>query len=90
MTAARRLQQQLTTAGMTADVHGYRKTQITVCFKGHDSGTDSAAVWAQRIAAVVPNVRIVETHDSVADWRPGCPVLYALVIVEFQAAKEAA
>jgi hypothetical protein len=90
MTAARRLQQQLTTAGMTADVHGYRKTQITVRFSGKQTGTDSAKVWARRILAAVPNLRIVDTHDSVADWLPGCPIVYALVIVEFQAAKEAA
>lgn len=90
MTTAKRLQQQLIAAGLPAEVHGYRRTQATVRFRGHDAGTERAEVWAERIAAAVPGLRVVETHNSVADWRPGCPVLTALVIVEFNAAKEAA
>lgn len=40
----------------------------------------SGKVWAERIKAVMPHVRIIDTHDTIAAWRPGQPVIYATVI----------
>lgn len=36
--------------------------------------------WAKRIRATLPEARIKDTHDTIADWRPGNPVIYATVI----------
>ena len=47
-----------------------------------------AKEWAQRIRAVLPTARIVDTHDTIAAWRPDKPVIYATVI--FQLADEEA
>jgi hypothetical protein len=38
-----------------------------------------AAVWARRLGDALPDIRIVDTHDTVANWRPGQPVIYATV-----------
>ena len=45
------------------------------------SGTAPAQQWASKISACFDSVEIVDTHDSVADWRPGKPVLFATVYV---------
>lgn len=45
-----------------------------------------AKEWAERIKAVMPDVRIIDTHDTIAAWRPNQPVIYATVI--FQVAGE--
>jgi hypothetical protein len=41
-----------------------------------------AKEWAKRIREAIPNVRIVDTHDTIAAWRPGQPVIYATVIFQ--------
>jgi len=46
----------------------------------------SAREWAARIRATLPQAHIVDTHDTVAEWRPGKPVIYATVV--FQAELE--
>lgn len=48
-------------------------------------GTDPARVWAERIAAVFPNVKIVETFDSISTIRPVHPVIFATVICRMNA-----
>lgn len=42
-------------------------------------GTDSARVWAQRIEEAFSDVEIIDTYDSVAEWRPQQPILFATV-----------
>jgi hypothetical protein len=42
-------------------------------------GTDSAHVWARRILDRFDGVEVVDTYDTVADWRPQQPVLFATV-----------
>lgn len=39
----------------------------------------SAQEWASRIRRSLPQARIKDTHDTIADWRPGNPVIYATV-----------
>jgi hypothetical protein len=46
----------------------------------HFDKTDSAKTWASRICDVIPNAEIVATHDTIASWRDGTPVIYASVI----------
>ncbi|MCA9913992.1 MAG: hypothetical protein KC496_11610 [Anaerolineae bacterium] len=43
-----------------------------------------AREWAQRIRATVPQAQIKNTHDTVAEWRPGKPVIYATVTFTVQ------
>lgn len=45
-----------------------------------------AKEWAKRIREVMPNARIIDTHDTIAVWRPNQPVIYATVI--FQLSEE--
>lgn len=45
------------------------------------SGTDSAQLWAQRIQEQFDGVEIIDTYDTVADWRPQQPVLFATVFL---------
>ena len=42
-------------------------------------GTDSAHVWARRILDRFDGIEVVDTYDTVADWRPQQPVLFATV-----------
>lgn len=41
-----------------------------------------AAEWAKQIREAMPNVRIIDTHDTIAVWRPNQPVIYATVIFQ--------
>jgi hypothetical protein len=43
------------------------------------AGTDPAQAWAQRIEDCFDGVEIVDMYDTVADWRPNHPVLFATV-----------
>src|SRR5829696_176737 len=47
-------------------------------------GTDPAQVWANRIQSSFEDVEIVGTYDSVADWRPQKPVLFATVFIRLK------
>src|SRR4051794_17361172 len=47
-------------------------------------GTDPAQVWANRIQSSLDDVEIVSTYDSVADWRPQKPVLFATVLIRLK------
>ncbi len=40
----------------------------------------SARVWALRLQQIMPGVTILATHDIVAPWRAGCPIIYATVV----------
>lgn len=51
----------------------------------YSKGTDSARVWAERIEAAFSDVEIIETYDSVAEWRPQQPVLFATVFMRVAA-----
>lgn len=42
--------------------------------------------WAERIQDVLPDAQIINTHDTIAAWRPNKPVIFATVI--FQLADE--
>lgn len=44
-------------------------------------GTDPARVWAQRIEDCFEDVEIIDTYDSVAEWRPQQPILFATVFL---------
>lgn len=80
----------LQAAGIHAsDVSRNRRTGIhTVRFvapnlTAMDSpGTAPAKVWARRITAAFSDVEIVDTYDSVAEWREGQPVIFATVFVK--------
>lgn len=41
-----------------------------------------AKEWAKRIQESLPSARIINTHDTIAAWRPGMPVIYATVIFQ--------
>src|SRR5690554_3572205 len=47
----------------------------------YSRGTDPAIVWAQRIEACFDDVEIIDTYDSVAEWRPQQPILFATVFL---------
>lgn len=40
----------------------------------------AAEEWAQQIRSRLPDSRVISTHNTVADWRPGAPVIQATVI----------
>lgn len=51
-------------------------------------GVLPAAEWAQLICDVMPDARIVGTHDTIAHWREGQPVIYASVVFKIGAEDE--
>lgn len=55
----------------------------------YSRGTDAANVWAERIEAAVPQARIVDLDDSIADWRPRRPILFATVYLVLENKKSA-
>jgi hypothetical protein len=48
-----------------------------------------AKEWAKRIREVMPHARIIDTHDTIAVWRPNQPVIYATVIFQLTEAEAA-
>jgi hypothetical protein len=49
-----------------------------------DEPIEPSRVWAKRIRAILPNATIIDTHDTIASWRPDTPVIYATVIFQLQ------
>lgn len=47
----------------------------------YSRGTEPATVWAQRIEDCFDDVEIIDTYDSIAEWRPQQPVLFATVFL---------
>jgi len=47
----------------------------------YSKGTDPARVWARRIEECFDDVQIIDTYDSIAEWRPQKPVLFATVFL---------
>ena len=47
----------------------------------NSKGTRPAREWAKRITAAFSDIEVVGMYDSVADWRPMKPVLFATVQV---------
>lgn len=45
-----------------------------------DEAIPPADEWAEQIRRVLPTAHILDTHDTVASWRTGQPVIYATVI----------
>lgn len=45
----------------------------------YSKGTDPARVWARRIEETFSDVEVIDTYDSIAEWRPQKPVLFATV-----------
>jgi len=45
-----------------------------------DDPIASSVVWARRIQSTFPTAHIISTHDTIASWRPGNPVIYATVV----------
>ena len=52
----------------------------------YSKGTHPARVWAERIQEALPMADIIDGYDSVAEWRPEKPVLFALVTFTLPAA----
>lgn len=85
----KRLLSALRARGIEADnVTRNRRTGVyTVKFSApnmnnfYSRGTDPARVWAQRIEACFDDVEIIDTYDSVAEWRPQQPILFATVFL---------
>jgi hypothetical protein len=85
----KRLLSTLRARGIEADnVTRNRRTGVyTVKFAApnmnnfYSRGTDSARVWAERIEACFDDVEIIDTYDSVAEWRPQQPILFATVFL---------
>lgn len=85
----KRLLSTLRARGIEADnVTRNRRTGVyTVKFTApnmnnfYSRGTDSARVWAERIEACFDDVEIIDTYDSVAEWRPQQPILFATVFL---------
>lgn len=45
---------------------------------------EPSRIWAQRIQAILPHATIINTHDTIASWRPDTPVIYATVIFQLR------
>lgn len=79
----------LQAVGIEADnVTRNRKTGVhTVKFTAPDisnfnsKGTRPAREWGRLIMAAFEDAEVIGAYDSVADWRPGKPVLFATVQV---------
>jgi hypothetical protein len=88
----------LAAAGIQADnVTQNRRTGVfTVKFTApninnfYSKGTDSGRVWAERIQAAIPEADIIDVYDSVAEWRPQLPILFATVFLALPAKVSAA
>lgn len=48
----------------------------------YGKGTDPVAIWARRIENAFSGIEIVDTYDTVAEWRQGSPILYATVFLK--------
>jgi len=85
----KRLLSTLRAKGIEADnVTRNRRTGVyTVKFAApnpnnfYSRGTDPARVWAQKIEDAFAGVEIIDTYDSVAEWRPQHPILFATVFL---------
>ncbi|MGB7340792.1 MAG: hypothetical protein WBC91_17980 [Phototrophicaceae bacterium] len=47
-----------------------------------DDSIAPASQWAQAIRHVLPDVHIIETHDTVASWRQNQPIIHATVVFQ--------
>jgi len=47
----------------------------------NSKGTRPAREWAERITAAFEDAEVIDMYDSVAEWRPGKPVIFAQVKV---------
>ncbi|MEO1287329.1 MAG: hypothetical protein AAFV93_06140 [Chloroflexota bacterium] len=50
---------------------------------GMDDPIAPARNWARDICHVLPDAKIVDTHDTIATWRKGKPVIYATVTFDW-------
>lgn len=88
----KRLLDVLAEAGIEADnVTRNRRTGIHTiqffaanCLQFDAPGTLPASAWARRIEAAGIGATVVDTYQTVAEWRPGKPVLSALVMVRWE------
>lgn len=48
-----------------------------------DDPIQPAREWAKQIRRALPQVHILDTHDTIAAWRPGQPVIYATVVFQW-------
>ncbi len=48
-----------------------------------DEEIPPADVWAKQIQRVLPDALILDTHNTIAAWRTGQPVIYATVIFKY-------
>lgn len=78
------MQRHLTTLGIAAQkvVRKRESGDYVAEFFIPDMNTPVAPAqdWAQRIRTALPQAIIVDVHDTIANWRPGQPVIYATVI----------
>lgn len=90
-----RLLLDLRAAGIVASsvIRNRRTGVLTVKFAAPDisdftSQTDPAKVWAERILNAVDGYEVVDTYDSLAEWRnpTNPPVLYATVFLRAKVA----
>lgn len=47
-----------------------------------DDPIPPATEWARQIRRVLPEAHIIDTHDTIAAWRAGQPVIYATVVFQ--------
>jgi len=50
----------------------------------NSKGTRPAREWAERITAAFEDAEVIDMYDSVAEWRPGKPVIFAQVKVRIK------
>ena len=50
---------------------------------GMKEPVESSVIWAGRICGMLPDVVIIQTHDTCAQWREDCPVIVATVVFDF-------
>jgi hypothetical protein len=87
---------QLLAAGLTtADriTRNPRTGVVTVHFTDpaagsfYTKGLEPARVYAERITQAFGNVRVIDTCDSVAEWRPRQPILFGFVALVLEPAE---
>lgn len=47
-----------------------------------DDAIAPASQWAQVIRRALPDAKIIDTHDTIASWRPDQPVIHATVVFQ--------
>lgn len=84
MLSGRAMQRHLVSLGIAAQkVVRKRETEAYVAeffVPNMESAIASSQEWALSIRQALPHAHIIDTHDTIAAWRPDKPIIHATVV----------